>query len=567
MKHPRLWDQQDTKIRFDILSAIMIDFDAIPGTSHLVEFDQVKLNELEVEPKEKDVVLIPTPTTDPNDPLNWSLRRKWLNMFCMVVYVFGIGVPCSCLFSVLPQIVEVRHISLGALNTSTGYMFLFYGIGTYFCMPLASQFGKRPVYLFSLFSVSLVTLWEAYAKTQGSFTGSKIVQGFLGSPIETLCEVSISDMFFEHERGTWMSVYALALFGSNYAAPIVAGFIADGQGWQWVIYWSSIWTAVAFLFLFFFMEESNYTRPLDIDSDESQIEVISSNAKEANVTHIQPRDSIRSMGVEVLKGNIQIDSSIPLKSKKERFALWTYGDKKWFIYYLTGPFLMLQFPVVIYSGFLYGASLFWYSVMNGTLTTVFGGAPYNFSSAMCGLVYVSLLIFAAIFNFYAGWTADWLKIKLATRRGGKSNAEDRLWLLGLYMFIGPAALFLFGIGAYYQIHWFAVVIGAGITGGSVLLGCTSACNYTIDTYREMGSEAMIVVILIRNCMNFGMGYAITPWVNDLGYKYCFLSAGFICFGCISTFLIMEIWGPTWREKTKGRYWKIIQDRKAAGISR
>ena len=32
-----------------------------------------------------------------------------------------------------------------------------------------------------------------------------------------------------------MSLYAFMLAGSNFFAPIIAGFIADAQGWQWVL--------------------------------------------------------------------------------------------------------------------------------------------------------------------------------------------------------------------------------------------------------------------------------------------------------------------------------------------
>lgn len=32
-----------------------------------------------------------------------------------------------------------------------------------------------------------------------------------------------------------MGVYALFLTGSNFVAPLIAGFINDGQGWKWVL--------------------------------------------------------------------------------------------------------------------------------------------------------------------------------------------------------------------------------------------------------------------------------------------------------------------------------------------
>jgi hypothetical protein len=36
--------------------------------------------------------------------------------------------------------------------------------------------------------------------------------------------------YFQHQRGTYMGLYALFLAGSNYFAPVICGFIADNQG-------------------------------------------------------------------------------------------------------------------------------------------------------------------------------------------------------------------------------------------------------------------------------------------------------------------------------------------------
>lgn len=58
--------------------------------------------------------------------------------------------------------------------------------------------------------------------------------GFFIAPIEALPEITVTDVQFTHQRGTWMGVYAFTLAGSNYFAPVICGFIAEYQGWQWV---------------------------------------------------------------------------------------------------------------------------------------------------------------------------------------------------------------------------------------------------------------------------------------------------------------------------------------------
>jgi MFS family permease len=55
-------------------------------------------------------------------------------------------------------------------------------------------------------------------------------------------------------------MYALSLSGSSQGASIISGFIAQGQGWAWVLYWCAILGGIMFVFLFFFMEETNFVR-------------------------------------------------------------------------------------------------------------------------------------------------------------------------------------------------------------------------------------------------------------------------------------------------------------------
>lgn len=114
-------------------------------------------------------------------------------------------------------------------------MFLFFGWGCLIWQPLALQYGKRPIYLLSILATLATQIWAPYTKTNGQWIANKIVQGFVGAPIESLCEISVTDIYFTHERGRYIGLYALLLAGSNFFAPIIAGFINDAMGWQWVL--------------------------------------------------------------------------------------------------------------------------------------------------------------------------------------------------------------------------------------------------------------------------------------------------------------------------------------------
>lgn len=57
----------------------VIDDSAIPGTVTLVDIDHVLQTRHVGSGSNKDIVLIPAPSADPDDPLNWSAKRKLLS--------------------------------------------------------------------------------------------------------------------------------------------------------------------------------------------------------------------------------------------------------------------------------------------------------------------------------------------------------------------------------------------------------------------------------------------------------------------------------------------------------
>ena len=63
----------------------------VPGTVHLVDLERT-LRAKHASGSQNDVVLIPAPSDDPDDPLNWSAKRKMLS-------TASISMCVSCLVS------------------------------------------------------------------------------------------------------------------------------------------------------------------------------------------------------------------------------------------------------------------------------------------------------------------------------------------------------------------------------------------------------------------------------------------------------------------------------------
>lgn len=182
-----------------------------------------------------------------------------------------------------------------------------------------------------------------------------------------------------------MAVYALMLAGSNFFAPIIAGFINDGQGWRWVQYWCAIFCGIGFVICFFFMEETNYDRaplemkisPVQTPGDVSPVGEKSDLEKSANadVTTSQPVDPIP---IESYQPKTYLQK-LKLLDKPRPFRVGRM---------MVRPLIFVTFPVIAYAGFSYGSNLVWFNVLNGTTSLILAGPPYNFSVSPAQVIYL-----------------------------------------------------------------------------------------------------------------------------------------------------------------------------------
>jgi MFS family permease len=147
-----------------------------------------------------------------------------------------------------------------------------------------------------------------------------------------------------------MGLYALFLAGSNYFAPVIAGFIADYHGWKWVFYWPSIFLACSFFFLFFFMEETNYHREtLGVIVDDSEPSSSAGSLKPA------PADAENEKTAVPVSTPIGIETpgvvGVSTKSFWQKMALWDKPKPKNLMFMRAKQSLIyLSWPVVFYAG-------------------------------------------------------------------------------------------------------------------------------------------------------------------------------------------------------------------------
>lgn len=93
-----------------------------PGTVHLVDIEGKLVTKHADGKGESNIILVPRPSDDPEDPLNWTLRRKLLATSCVVMYTIMLAIPSSAVYSVVTPIRAATGLSLEDVNNGTGIM-------------------------------------------------------------------------------------------------------------------------------------------------------------------------------------------------------------------------------------------------------------------------------------------------------------------------------------------------------------------------------------------------------------------------------------------------------------
>lgn len=98
------------------------------------------------------------------------------------------------------------------------------------------------------------------------------------------------------------------------------------------------------------------------------------------------------------------------------------------------------------------------------------------------------------------------------------------------------------------------MFGIGIMAFGLVCNSSTSLAYTVDCFKDIAGETMIIVIIIRNTLGFGFSYAITPWISAQGLEKTFVAVGMISLFCTGTFVAMTILGKRLRQGAAKTYY-------------
>ncbi|KAF2495266.1 MFS general substrate transporter [Lophium mytilinum] len=515
-----------------------------------------------------EITLIPQPSSNPDDPLRWSPARRYWHATLVCFIAALTAATSNDAGSAADSQNEELGISYDQINNAAGVLFIAIGYMTLLLAPIVTLYGRRLNYLICITMGLGGAAWFARVHSSGDSIGSQFFVGASESCAEALVQTSLSDIFFQHQRGTVLGFYVLSTNIGTYLGPLIAGYIADSTlGWRWIGWFAVIISGATLVVLFFGLEETTFDRRhiLDGQSGESPEPPAFSAEGDAEKKGSPVQDPLQERRASVVHVG-ELESLPSRKPYWKRIALITpapnlkgsgfkqYGQRLWHM------LRVFTFPAVLFAGLQWGAQDAWLTFYLTLEEDNWYGPPWNYTDAQDAVMNVPCIIGSFIGCIYGGYFSDVFVRWMARRNGGIAEAEHRLWLMFPAAIFSPLGLILFGIGTNNGWSWRVPYVGLGFIGFG--WGCAGDLSmaYLMDCYPDMVLEGMVGVAVVNNTLGMIFTFATGSWLAAQSVTDVMCEIGALSCVFILTSLPMIIWGKTARRWTLGRYKEFITTR-------
>ncbi|KAJ5355392.1 uncharacterized protein N7496_012604 [Penicillium cataractarum] len=463
------------------------------------------------------IVYIPTPTSDPRDPLNMS---KWQKaMILIAISIFStIGLSLVSGFGGLLGFYIPGYAAAGKnyadITSLMTYPTLTMGIGNLIGMPLAIAVGRRLVLIVATAVMVVGAILCAFATDFDWHLGSRMLIGLAAGQSEALVPMITQEIFFLHERSTFLMLQQSIQTIATAIFVLFASPIAEAITPQWWYGLGACLSGASLVLAFFFVPETKYHRSRSSYQESSSTEGLDESSEKEAHTVATERPALDYVNYEA-------------RTWRSDLRLWV-GSPEWRkgMETFIQSFQLLLFPNVLWAMALNGLTL-GVNIAIGTtygtiVTSEYGWAQKSVSYVNCGQIVTSLLALPVF-----GFGSDKLIAWFAARRNGIHEPEIRLLPLIFPVIVGTFTAVLYGMGATYpsSYHWFVYVWAVAAYYFTFVGANIVAITYLLDSYPQRASPLLIIICAFRGIISFGVSYGISPFIERNGYDGAFATFG------------------------------------------
>lgn len=462
-----------------------------------------------------DPFLVMFDIDDPENPKNWSSKKRWVLTFVAGTFILSSTFASSSPSGIVQHMIDKFHFSHLIATLTISLFVCGYVLGPLVWAPLSEQYGRKPFFIASFTVYTLCQVGSALAPNTAALLVFRFLGGcFAANPI-TNSGAFISDIWDARERGKAMAIFCVAPFIGPTLGPLVAGFIeVSNISFRW-LYWVLACFAGSCLFVIIFFIPETYAPVILV--------------RKARRIREESGDSRYYAPLEALR--------IPFKTRLKRILA------KPFLLFLHEPMLV---AMTVYVSFVYGCIY----ILFEAYPIVFG-EEHHMNAGSTGLMFLPILtgcVTAGI--LYRTVFQPIYESDLEKYSPDKPPPEVRLKSA---MYSGPfyvISFFWFGWTSYPFISYWASMSSGVFLGVSISLIFVALTNYIVDAYLSVAASALAVYTVIRSAAGAGFPLFARAMYDKLGPRWASTVLGVVALFLAPIPLVLHKYGETLRKRSR-----------------
>ncbi|OBT72623.1 hypothetical protein VF21_08371 [Pseudogymnoascus sp. 05NY08] len=442
---------------------------------------------------EPPIILIPQPSDDVDDPLNWSITKKLIIFACICFAGFaGQMSPNSNQLTFVLQIPNyVGRTQADMLNTVAaalaGWM-----LGPFILVPWAALVGRSSVIFWSLIATLACQVWAAKMTGPNDFIPfaiSRAICGVFGVIPAILGTGYIMDMFFLHQRGKAFAIFEVLIIFAVVGGGTLGGFVAEYGPWSNVFWWTVGPIAGAAIAVFVFVEDTTFPRAPNAVQRPALPKAWFANRVATFFPGTKTQAGTLDKRAAVFRRFI-----VPLQITITPITL------------LIGTFVFIALGLPIMQA----------STLAIYLMPPVSAGGYGFSALQ--LAFFTMTAWAGIISaqLYGYLFNDRVPLAVTRRFGGIWRLEYRLANTMLPGSLLPIGLAIYGVGLQLHLHYMVLALASFLIWFAALLALPVCYNYIVECFVQTPVEASVALNSYRIAFGLMSVFIITQWQSAVG---------------------------------------------------
>jgi predicted MFS family arabinose efflux permease len=184
---------------------------------------------------EEDLFLAKWAPGDPENPYNWTPKRKSWITFQLGMLAFAASLASSITAPANGVIAKYVGVSREVSVLSVSLYILGFVFGPCIWAPTSELWGRRWSMLPAMVGLGLFSIGCGASQNAATVFVTRFFSGLFGSAPVSNVAASLGDIWEPKVRGTAMVLYAVAVVGGPTLGPVLGGAltVSKGLGWRW----------------------------------------------------------------------------------------------------------------------------------------------------------------------------------------------------------------------------------------------------------------------------------------------------------------------------------------------